>query len=315
MIKSFYQYMKEKTEEYYTKQAYIGLDFFTSPELDRTFGYAIGELIFKLLKDYEKPTILELGGGNGTLAYDIFSFLETNYPSFFHRVKYLIYEFSPMLKEKQRERLFSFAQKVDWVDDIPEISGFIFSNEFFDCFPVRIIRDGKELYLENGREVWMPVQDERAMEYMSRLNMKEKQVAYEVCLDCVDFLKKLSERLKKGYIFTVDYGYLEQPPFGTVVGFKGHRMVKDIYSEDIFDITASVNFKALMEYGRDFGLEVVFFKNQRDFLLSSDTFRKELERLTQGKKMEDIERLSRMKTMLISMGERFKVLLQKKCIL
>jgi SAM-dependent MidA family methyltransferase len=49
----------------------------------------------------------------------------------------------------------------------------------------------------------------------------------------------------------------------------------------------------------------------RDFLLSSPAFMEELERLSFSEKPEDIERLSRLKTMLISMGERFKVLLQR----
>ncbi|WP_448588052.1 SAM-dependent methyltransferase, partial [Thermocrinis sp.] len=83
--------MKEKAGEYYTKQLSIGSDFFTAPELDRVFGYAVGELAYELLKDFEDPTLLELGAGNGTLAYDILSFLKTNYPEFFQRVKYVIY--------------------------------------------------------------------------------------------------------------------------------------------------------------------------------------------------------------------------------
>jgi SAM-dependent MidA family methyltransferase len=67
-----------------------------------------------------------------------------------------------------------------------------------------------------------------------------------------------------------------------------------------------------MEYGKDFGLEVVFFKNQRDFLLSSKVFVEELSAVTEDQSPQALERLSRLKTMLISMGERFKVLLQRK---
>ncbi|WP_448583250.1 SAM-dependent methyltransferase [Thermocrinis sp.] len=315
MRKNFYQFMKEKSIRYYMECEDIGRDFFTSPELDSIFGYSIGELIFKLIQDYKNPIILELGAGRGTLAYDILSFLKTNHPSFFERVKYFIYDFSPKLRGRQRQVLKAFEDKVDWVDELPSLSGFVLSNEFFDCFPVRLVRGDRELYLEDGKEIWLPLEDERVKQYMRRLNLNDANVVYEICLDCVDFLEKLSKSLEMGYILTVDYGYLEQPPFGTVMGYKGHRIVKNLYSEEVFDITASVNFKALMEYGKDFGLEVVFFKNQRDFLLLSDLFKRELKRLTESQEPEDIERLSRIKTMLISMGERFKVLLQKKCIL
>jgi len=311
-MKSFYQFMKEKTEEYY-KNTDIGLDFFTSPELDRTFGYSIAELVVELLKDFDRPSILELGAGRGTLAFDILEFIRSNHPDFFQRLSYLIYEFSPRLRERQREVLKPFEGKVQWIEKVPSLSGLILSNEFFDCLPVRIVKDGKELYLEGNQEVWLPLEDERVKRYMERLGMNTKGVAYEICLDCVDFLEELSRKLIKGYILTIDYGYLEQPPGGTVVGYKGHRLVKDLYSEDVFDITASVNFKALMEFGKDFSLEVVFFKSQRDFLLSSEVFRKELEALIEDERPEFVERLSRLKTLLISMGDRFKVLLQKKC--
>ncbi|WP_029552182.1 SAM-dependent methyltransferase [Thermocrinis jamiesonii] len=313
MRKSFYQFMKEKSLRYYTECEDIGKDFFTSPELDSIFGHAIGELIFKLIGDYKNPTILELGAGRGTLAYDILSFLKTNHPSFFERIRYLIYDFSPKLRERQRQVLKVFEDKVGWVDELPSFSGLVLSNEFFDCFPVKLVKDETELYLEDGKEVWLPLSDERVKQYMTRLNLRNPGVVYEICLDCVDFLERLSKSLKKGFILTIDYGYLEPPALGTVMGYKGHRLVKNLYSEEVFDITAGVNFRALMEYGKDFGLEVVFFKNQRDFLLFSEVFKRELERLTERQDPESIERLSRIKTMLISMGERFKVLLQRKC--
>lgn len=82
-----------------------------------------------------------------------------------------------------------------------------------------------------------------------------------------EVLGELARKLKEGYILTIDYGYLEFPKAGTVVGYKGHRLVKDIYSSEPFDITASVNFRALMEYGKDFGLEVVFLKTKGTFAL------------------------------------------------
>jgi SAM-dependent MidA family methyltransferase len=311
-LKSFYQFMKEKSLEYYSQCKDIGQDFFTAPELDRAFGYAVGELASELLKDYPQPAILELGAGRGTLAYDILNFLKHYRPEFFERLHYLIYDFSQTLKEKQRKLLRDFGNKVFWVDEVPKFSGLVLSNEFFDCLPVRIVKGRKELYLEDGKEIWLPLEDLEVKEYMERLGMKEEDVAYEVCLDCVRFLEELVGKLSEGYILTIDYGYLEFPKAGTVVGYRGHKLVKDVYSNEPFDITASVNFRALMEYGKDFGLEVVFFKNQRDFLLSSRVFVGELSAVAEDQSPQALDRLSRLKTMLVSMGERFKVLLQRK---
>jgi SAM-dependent MidA family methyltransferase len=181
-LKSFYQFMKEKSLEYYSQCKDIGQDFFTAPELDRAFGYAVGELASELLKDCPQPIILELGAGRGTLAYDILSFLKLYSPKLFERLSYLIYDFSQGLKEKQKRLLRNFEGKVFWVDEVPEFSGLVLSNEFFDCFPVRIVKGGKELYLEDGKEVWLPLEDLEVKEYMERLGMKEEDVAYEVCL-------------------------------------------------------------------------------------------------------------------------------------
>lgn len=158
-LKSFYQFMKEKSLEYYSQCKDIGQDFFTAPELDRAFGYVVGELTSELLKDHPQPAILELGAGRGTLAYDILSFLRFYSPEFFERLHYLIYDFSQGLRERQKRLLRDFEDKVFWVDEVPEFSGLVLSNEFFDCFPVRVVKGGKELYLEDGKEIWLPLED------------------------------------------------------------------------------------------------------------------------------------------------------------
>jgi SAM-dependent MidA family methyltransferase len=171
----------------------------------------VGELASELLKDHPQLVILELGAGRGTLAYDILSFLRCYSPKLFERLRYFIYDFSQGLKERQKRLLRDFEDKVFWVDEVPEFSGLVLSNEFFDCLPVRIVKGGKELYLEDGKEVWLPLEDLEVKEYMERLGMKEEDVAYEVCLDCVRFLGEFARKLREGYILTIDYGYLEFP--------------------------------------------------------------------------------------------------------
>ncbi len=136
----------------------------------------------------------------------------------------------------------------------------------------------------------------------------------EVCLECVEFLGKIAKSLKRGYHLVIDYGYtssqLYRFPEGTVLGYKNHKVVD--FKESLADLSAWVNFSALEEYGKDYGLKTLYIKSLRDFLLSSKAFMQELEHLSLSEKPDDIERLSRLKTMLISMGERFKVMLQEK---
>lgn len=307
--------MQKKVEEYYRGD--FRRDFFTAPELDRVFGYALAEFISGLVKHFEKPAIVELGGGTGALAWDLLTFLKDREPELFKRLTYYIYDFSPQLVSLQRKRLSSFEGKVFWVKELPKIEGVVFSNEFFDCLPVHVVKEGMELFVEDGREVWLKLEDEKVWQVLRRMGYENLSQVVEVCVDCVEFLKSISESLVRGYHLVIDYGYtskeLSRFAQGTVLAYSSHRLVKDfIRREGTFDITAHVNFSLMEEYGRDFGLRKVFLKSLRDFLLEREVFLEELERLSLSEEAQDIERLSRMKTLLISMGDRFKVLLQEK---
>jgi SAM-dependent MidA family methyltransferase len=315
-MKSFKEFMEERVKEYYSSTE-IGKDFFTAPQLDKAFGMALCDHIYEFIKNLSFPVLFELGGGNGHLAYDILSIFKEKYPSVYSQLTYYIYEESFYLMTLQKNRLKEFEGKVFWTRELMPMEGVIFSNEFFDCLPVHVVKDGKELYVSDNKELWGEISDERINLFLERMNYKDKGYVIEVCLECIDFLKIISQHLLKGYHILIDYGYtsdeIHRYAGGTVVGYKSHRLVKDILKEtQLFDITAMVNFSAIVEYGKDVGLETAYFGNLRDFLISSPSFLEELERLSSSKNPEDIERLSRLKIMLVSMGDRFKVLVQKR---
>ncbi|ADC89228.1 protein of unknown function DUF185 [Thermocrinis albus DSM 14484] len=315
-MKSFYQFMKEKVELYYRERAGIGRDFFTAPELDRIFGFALAEKIIPLLESISTPNVVELGAGRGLMAKDILQFVAERKPTLYERLSYRIYETSPLLREFQGKVLQEYRDKVMWLDrlEIPE-EAVVISNEFFDCLPVHVVKEGKELYLKDKEKVWLPC-DERVKQFLRRMGYENIKTVVEVCLECIDLLKRIADSMKRGYILTIDYGYTSQDlhryPEGTVVGYKEGRVYYDIFSEDLMDLSAMVNFSALVEWGEEYGLRTVFLKKQRHFLLESQSFVDELTGLSMSEKPEDIERLSRLKTMLISMGDRFWVLLQAK---
>ncbi len=318
-MKSFRDFMEEKVREYYTspKQKFSSQgDFFTAPELDRTFGEAIADFLYHRLREFESPTILELGAGRGLLARDILSYYREKDPDLYQRLNYLIYEMSPPLIETQKKILSEF-DKVSWVEDLPQMEGVVLSNEFYDALPVHVVKEGKELYInDEGEEVWLSLENERIKEFLKRMGYEDLNQRVEVCLDCIDMLERVANALLKGYHLAIDYGYVSQGiqkfPEGTVVGYKKHTLEGDIYQKEDMDISAQVNFSALMEYGKDFGLETILYDSQRNFLASIPHFVSQLELLSFEDTPENIERLSRLKTMLISMGDRFKVLFQRK---
>ncbi len=307
---SFRDYMESKVREYYSSRI-VGQDFFTAPHLDKIFGQTVADFIIPYIEKLKNPTILELGAGTGQLAYDILSYLKEENKNLYSQLSYKIYDFSSSLIQIQRKLLLPFSDKVDWVDEIPSIEGVVIANEFFDCLPVHVIKDGKELYIENGEEVWKEIKDERIYEFIRKLGYEKFEGVLEVCLDCIEFIEKLSRKVK-GYILIIDYGYTSpyEYPEGSIVGYKSHKVVSNVISDDVFDITAHVNFSALIEYGKDFGLQVLVFQSLTDFLIQSPLFSRELQTLALKEDAHSIERLSRLKTMLLSLGPRFKVLFQ-----
>ncbi len=318
-MRSFRDFMADRVRSYYSspeeKFSARG-DFFTAPELDRAFGEAIADFLYHRLKEFENPVILELGAGRGLMARDILNFYRNKDEELFGRLTYRIYELSPYLVERQREVLKEFPQ-VEWVQEFLPMEGVVLSNEFFDALPVHVVKENKELYItDEGNEVWLSLENEDIKNFLKKLGYENLKHRIEVCLDCIDMLRKISKALLKGYNLVIDYGYTSEDisrfPEGTVVGYRKHRLVEDIYSESPADISAQVNFSALIEYGREFGLRTVIFDTQRNFLASIPYFLNELEALSFDESPESVERLSRLKTMLISMGDRFKVLFQSK---
>lgn len=318
-LKRFRDFMEERVREFYTSEGEkfsAGGDFFTAPELDRAFGEAIADFLLPKLMEFSHPAVVELGAGRGLLARDFLKFIKERQPELFGKLTYYIYEFSKPLRERQREVLKDFPN-VYWVEELPEVEGVVLSNEFFDCLPVHVVKGNRELYVSpEGEEVWLELRDERIEEFIKRMGYESLDIRIEVCLDCIRMLEKVARSLREGYHLVIDYGYIseeiEKFPEGTVIGYKKHKVEKDIYRKETMDISAQVNFSVLMEYGKDYGLETVLFDSQRNFLTSIPVFLETLESLALKEDPESVERLSRLKTMLISMGDRFKVLLQKK---
>ena len=131
---------------------------------------------------------------------------------------------------------------------------------------------------ENTRDefsfAWRPPSTERIKRYMERMGvpLSPGQIA-EVNLDAVDWLQAAARILNSGYLVTVDYGdiaphlYGEDRRAGTLRAFHKHSLAPSVLDRvGQQDITSSVNFTALIEYGRDAGLETLSFERQSAFL-------------------------------------------------
>jgi SAM-dependent MidA family methyltransferase len=206
---------------------------------------------------------------------------------------------------------------VEWLDDLPrDFSGCIFSNEFFDALPVHrfvgraagvreifVTEDLQEIECDPG----IPVD----------FQLAEGQIA-DINADARLWIQRIAQALHRGYHFAIDYGYLRDQfflqPRGTLMCYWRHQAHEDPYIHiGEQDITAHVNFSDLIDVGRLAGLEPVRFSSQKDFLVDLGIL-DEMQKLAYAGTAETMQRLLRMKNLIVPdrMGERFKVLVQKK---
>ncbi len=282
---------------YYTTNAVnIGPqgDFFTSPHLEADFGELLGEQFVQMWEILERPvpfTLLELGAGQGLLAADTLGYLYRHYPDFFKALDYIIVERSVVLRNEQQQRLHKLPVRWTTLDEIPPgITGCCFSNELVDALPVHqfVIEGGRlqEIYVttKDGRhfvEVTGEPSTPMLAEYFDLVRIELPSSAYpggyrsEVNLEALNWLSMIANRLQRGYLLTIDYGYPASRyysparPQGTLKCYYRHRHHDNPYVHiGQQDITAHVNFTALELWGEVCGLQTIGFTQQGLFLMA-----------------------------------------------
>jgi len=285
-------------------------DYYTSADLDPVFGELLVRRFTAMAEELDVPTdsftIVELGAGRGLLARHILQ--SQTFP-------YRILERSTAMRERQREILQAFD--VDWIDDLPKnLTGCIFSNEFFDALPVhRVVRRNgvlREIYL-NDEFVEVEGDPQRGVD----APVDEGNLA-DISIDAKQWIGRIATSLKAGFHLAIDYGYLDREfyarPHGTLMCYWHHQLSEDPYVRiGEQDITAHVNFSDLIEAGRAAALVTTEFSTQMDFLIRLGIL-DEMESLANAGTAASIERLQAMKKLILpgNMGERFKVLVQRK---
>ncbi|BAZ41423.1 hypothetical protein NIES4101_73890 [Calothrix sp. NIES-4101] len=288
------------TYGYYSTQALnIGRegDFFTSVHLGTDFGEMLAVQFAQIWEILGKPTpfvLLEMGAGQGYLAVDILSYCQQQYPDLFAVLEYIIIEKSPGLRKVQKEKLQDFEQEItlkwcNWEDiENNSIVGCFFSNELVDAFPVHqfTLESGKlrEIYVGLGEYPnFIEIIDEPSTPKLSQyLELDKIDISYyadgyrsEVNLAALDWLNLIGEKLQKGYVLTIDYGYSASRYYnprrnqGTLQCYYQHKRHDNPYIlVGQQDITAHVDFTALELWGESCGLNKVGFTQQGLFLMA-----------------------------------------------
>ncbi|MBC7970140.1 MAG: class I SAM-dependent methyltransferase [Verrucomicrobia bacterium] len=291
---------------YATNAAVIGArgDFFTSPHLGADFGELLTEQFVQMWEVMQRPTpftLVEMGAGQGLLAVDILRYVQRQHPEFLRSLEYIIVERSAALiteQQRQLKALEALEVSLHWrsLEAIPlaSVTGCFFSNELVDAFPVHQITLAsgqlQEIYVtsvkgENGAvqfdEVPGDLSTPRLAAYFELVGIDLVSKSYpdryrsEVNLVALDWLETVADRLQRGYVLTIDYGYTSDRYYsptraqGTLQCYYQHTHHSNPYIHiGRQDLTAHVDFTALERQGKQHGLSTVGFIQQGLFLMA-----------------------------------------------
>ncbi len=307
-------------------------DYRTSSERSGLFAATFARYFAQLHEKLGRPsewTIVEAGAGDGSFAAGLLSTLHDFFPEVLSATRYVVDEVGPV--SNVRERLKAFGERVSFkpISQTTINPGIVFSNELLDAFPVHRVtaKDGQILesfvdLSEDDDFVWTlgPPSSPRIIEYVQGNGMQLAENHFtEVNLAIEDWMLKVSERLRKGYLITVDYGadaYEASRSRETLRGFKNHRMVDDVLAEPgEQDLTSSVDWRLVKTVGEKLGFKTIAFERQDKFLLSAGLL-DQLE-LESARVANDAERLrlstdAREMILPNGMAASFQVLVQQR---
>jgi len=318
-------------------------DFYTSPCVHPLFGHLITKQLSQMAEILagEVFEVVEMGGGQGYLCEDILSWAKMNDPALYQRLRYCLIETGPLFLKEQRKRLLEHERegRLSWIESKAfeegevQFEGCFLSNELVDAFPVHqvILNQGelKEVYITQRQgqleEQWGDLSDPRIFTYFESMDitLQEGQRA-EVNLNVLDWMEKVARCLKRGFVLTIDYGYLAKELYapyrneGTLLYYYQHRTSDNPYERmGEQDITSHVNFTSLIRKGEEVGLQLTGLVPQYQFLIALGLLQ-EMESL--GSEMSELDALQlrlSLKHLIepeMGMGEVFKVLIQHKGI-
>jgi SAM-dependent MidA family methyltransferase len=250
-----------------------GSDFATAPEMSPLFGQSLAVQVGEALQHTGTHEVWEFGAGSGALARELLQALGP-------RVRrYTIVELSASLRERQREALAPFAERVQWVAELPDtLEGVVVGNEVLDAMPVKLLARKEQVWHERGvtllegRLAWSdvlthlrpPVEPPGPQDYLTEVHHQAQA-----------FVRTLAERLGAGAAFFIDYGFPEaeyyhpQRHMGTLMCHRGHLADPDpLESPGEKDITAHVDFTGVAAAAQEAGLPTLGYTTQGRFLVN-----------------------------------------------
>lgn len=283
----------DPVDGYYPTRDPLGSDgdFITAPEISQMFGELLGLWAVQSWQDMNRPQtvhLVELGPGRGIMMSDMLRAAQLD-PAFLKAVRVTLIEASAALEAVQAKTLANSPVPVNWVKDLaalPEGPVIIIGNEFLDCLPVRQFIQKDPFAGAKGwheRMVTINPDDETALMFAASLEPISEIVQTSLPADQEDaktddllevspaaaqILDQLKARFESnpGRALFIDYGP-ETTEFGdTLQALKRHKKVGVFSDPGNTDLTARVDFGALIEMAKAIELDGAGPVSQREFL-------------------------------------------------
>jgi len=325
-VDEFISYLLYEKDSYYISKNPIGSkgDFVTSPEISQMFGEILGLYILNFwLKNIKSNfNLIELGPGKGTLLLDILR--ATKFDDGFNKSASIkLIEKNKKLIEIQKNKTVKYKLKdILWLKEFKtksKLPTIIYSNEFFDCIPVRQFYK-KEIWYEKlinyneFQDIFFfkdkKVTNKKLQNYLKKYN---KTKVAEISFHRLKLFNHLCSHIlkNKGLIILIDYGYDSLVKNFTLQSVSSHKKTSIFENLGLQDITSLVNFGELISIAKQYNLKIVSYCTQSDFLITNGILvRKEmLKKNLPIEKKEIIEKQFYRLTDKYNMGKNYKFLI------
>ena len=280
----------DPVQGYYPTRDPLGSDgdFITAPEISQMFGEVIGLWCIQSWQDLGRPKtfqLIELGPGRGIMMSDILRAAKLD-KDFLSAVNVTLIEASPALEAVQDKTLSNAPCPIGWATSLekaPTGPSIIIGNEFLDCLPIRqfiqkdrfagragwqermVALEGDDLkfgispaVISEGVQATLPETQEDA----------KNDELLEVCPASAQIIDQLKQRFETdaGRALFIDYGPAETEFGDTLQALKRHEKVGVFSDPGNTDLTARVDFGALVELASAAKMPVTNPVPQREFL-------------------------------------------------
>jgi NADH dehydrogenase [ubiquinone] 1 alpha subcomplex assembly factor 7 len=267
---------------YYVSRDPLGRegDFTTAPEVSQMFGELLGLWAASVWRAMDSPPalrLIELGPGRGTMMADALRALRV-LPPLYQALSIHLVEINPVLREKQAATL-SGVRNILWhdhIDEVPPGPSVILANEYFDVLPVHQVVKRENGWHERTIEIGADGQLAfgASAEPMPRFEVLLPPLVRAAPVGAVfewrpdAEIMKIATRVRDdgGAALIIDYGHLRSDAGDTFQAIARHSFTDPLKNPGQADVTAHVDFQALVRAAEDLSARVHGPVPQGEFL-------------------------------------------------